>query len=115
MDATKDYTSKLQNKCLSFLLSDLAKATSVLIEGSAEAIKVELHIFSRLSYLSEVNGQSKACRTYTSDPEFLTSLFLLLDKGSPRIQKIVMELLGTVAPRTSVGIVNQAVEEMNLF
>ncbi|GMH47208.1 hypothetical protein TL16_g00006 [Triparma laevis f. inornata] len=115
VDATKDYTVKLQNTCLSFLLSDLSSATGYLVDGNSEAIKVELHVFSRLQFLSEVSEQSKACRSYISDPDFMAQLFLLLEKGSPRIQKLVLEMLGTVAPRTTCGIVDSALEDSALL
>jgi len=114
MDATRDYTVKLQNDCISFLLSDLTSATGYLVDGNSEAIKVELHVFSRLQFLSEVSEQSKACRSYISDPDFMAQLFLLLEKGSPRIQKLVLEMLGNVAPRTTCGIVDGAFEDSSL-
>ena len=111
LEKTRDYTVKLQDSCLSFLLDDIATSTSFFLKEDV-ALKVELHVHSRVKFLNEISN-SKACRERTTDPEFLSYMFLLLEHGSPRIQSLVLEILGQVCPRTSVGLVDAALDQVN--
>ena len=109
LEKTKDYTVKLQASCLTFLLEDIARATSFFLKEDI-ALKVEIHVHSRVDFLHEI-GSNKACRARTTDPEFLTHLFILLDRGSPRIQSLVLEILGQVTPRLSVSLVDASLSQ----
>ena len=110
MEREKDYfTRNLQSKCLTFLLHDIASATDYFFSEWV-SLKTELHVYSRLKFLSDI-GNHKACMASIADPEFIARMFLLLERGSPRIQLLVLELMSRVAPISSCSSMDAALNQ----